>query len=249
MILQVPGLTGKAYVEDPASILALVVVCPLCARERGAECPLAKNGGYRRRIPLGIGYVWGWIHRVRCRACKTSFSLLPSFVVCRLAYGRPLLLAWLWACLQGALSRDRVFFEKHGILHASAGEQMAWSDLLDSESHRPGYKLLWYWASRFSRRATEAIPELMSAFVAQGCSLRLDLVESLTALPRLQERIRGLGIAAGLVRALVEASRKDGREVGLEEALSPLVDYLQSPPREASHGLPRVLDAASGYAT
>lgn len=230
MILQVPGLSDKAYVEDPASILALVVVCPLCAREGGPQCPLAKNGGYRRRIPLGIGYVWGWIYRVRCRACKTSFSLLPSFVVRRLAYGRPLLLAWLWACLQGATSRDRAFLEKHGIVRASAGERMAWSDLLDSLHHRPGYKLLWYWASCFSKRATQAIPELMKAFVAQRCSLRLDLIEPLAALPWLQDRVHGLGIAAGLIRAMAEASRTDGREVGLEEALSSLVDHLQSPP-------------------
>lgn len=206
---------------------------------------MAKNGRYRRHVQVDRCLVWSWIYRRRCGRCRVSFSLLPWFVVPGMTYGHPLVDLWLWASLWSVSSRCRPLLEKYAVSCPAATpvpevQASAWTDQLDSEPSRPGYQLLCRWASRFSTLAAEAIPSLVVTFVALRCHLRVHLADPLTVLKRVPERSYSLGLALGLWRAILEASRTDGAVVSLRDALPSLIGHLAEIPRSASHNLRRV---------
>lgn len=246
IIVYVSGLDDKAYVRNPSIVLSLVVLCPLCAAD-GVEHRLAKNGRYRRFVPVGLRLVWSWIYRKSCRRCGTRFSLLPAFVVAGMTYGRPLVVRWLWACLWGAGSRCRPFLEKHAVHCPAPVELTSWSDLLDDRRSRPGYQLLCRWTRWASEMAVDAMPWLLATFMFLGCDLRRDLVEPLQILRRVPPRAHAVALAMGVWRAVLEASRSDGARVRLHHALPSLIDCLLLLPSDASHGLRRASGAALDY--
>lgn len=224
-ILSVPGYTGYSYIADPESILALVVLCPLCLRD-DVEHRLARNGRYPRHIPTdrGAGEP-GWIYRKRCSRCRVSFALLPDFIPMGLRYPCLLVADWLWAALQGTSCRSRAFLERHRIpCPAEESEHYSWTYLLDFERTQPGYQTLARWVTRFSARALTAVPTLMTACIALGCDLKAEA-----------ERFSGLVLAPArafpIAVALLLWSALRGTGKPLESELESLVHYLLWHPR------------------
>ena len=66
-------------VETYASAGRLVVVprplCPSCST------PMVFWSGYRRSVRVGGRFVRVWVRRARCRGCRMSHGLIPSFLV------------------------------------------------------------------------------------------------------------------------------------------------------------------------
>jgi hypothetical protein len=225
-------------------LLAAFVWCTVCV------CPakeLVRNGRYSRWIPVEIGVERGWIYRKRCSACTTSFSLLPGIVLPGMRYPRSLVLTWLWARLWGCSVRNRRFLTMHALECPAPAGDTSWTDLLDCEGSRsrPGYSVLWCWSRSFAARSLRRLPLLVTAFVALGLHMGRDLAVPLERMRAVPPPSYWLANALGLWRALMEATRTDGRAVGLEEALSSLADFLMVEP---SHGFTRALLPCSDYA-
>ncbi len=159
-------------------------------------------------------------------------------------HSRSLVVWWLWACLWGVHSRNRVFLRKRGLECPTPVDDQSWTDLLEFERSRPGHGLLCRWTQRFSLLARAAVPGLLSAFLLARCDLRCDLAAWLSPMRRVPPQACSLAIALGLWRALLDSSSTNGRRVGLKEAMSSLVDYLLLPP---SHGLGRASSPRPGY--
>lgn len=182
----------------------MVPLCPLCL-EAGVEHTLARNGSYPRGIPVDGATRPGWIYRKHCSRCKTSFSLLPDFVLPHHRYGVVLVVDWLKDCLQGAPCRSCEFLDRHGIERPAEDSQTCYSDVLDDERTRPGYQLLNTWARKFSDRCLGALPRLVMACVFLGCDLKTRLGEHLRRLAIRSPRVWPLGLALGLVLSVREA--------------------------------------------
>jgi hypothetical protein len=110
----------------------------------------------------------------------------------------------------------------------------------------PGYQLLCKWTRHFNRRALEALPTLLAAFVMLQCGFQHDLGEALEGLTKVPERAYALALALGLWRAIREASGPTGQAVSLEVALPSLVEYLGALD-PASHGLRRDIRRVPAY--
>ncbi len=224
-------------------LLSVLVLCPVCI---GARQVLALNGGYGRWIVVEGKFERGWIHRKKCSACKTSFSLIPGFLIPWLQYPRSLVLAWLWACLSGTSVRNRGFLIMHALDREAPPEGTAWTDWLESEAGRtrPSYALLSSWTKRFSMLARQRIELLACTFSVLGLDLQRDFAESLEGLSRVPLRARWLALGLGLWRDLLEPSRTDGTKVELVDALSSFVDFLLLSP---SHGFTRAFSVSPDY--
>lgn len=235
-ILSIPGLECKAYVEDPQAVLLLVVLCPLCERQ-GAVRRLARNGRYRRWIPIGSGRVAGWIYRRYCRVCKVAFSLIPDFILRGHSYSRFLVVSWLWSCLGGQSSRSRPFLVQAGIEHPAPEVGVSWTDLLDAERTRPGYQTLSRWTRRFSARARKRVAHLVQTCIGTEVDFKRDVAECLSSLTSVPRYARALAVVVGLWRAILQTSAT--APVDLYEALDSVVPHLCNRVLEPSHKLRR----------
>lgn len=239
-ILSVPGYTGYSYLDDPESILALVVLCPLCLCGE-VEHQLVRDGGYPRWIPTTGGQsTLGRIYRKWCSRCGVSFSLLPDFIPKGLRYSCLLVADWLWEALKGTSCRSRAFLERHEVPVPDEEPGQSWTYLLDSARTQPGYQLLARWVTRFSARALTALPTLMTACIVLGCDLRAeaDRFSGMVSAPA-----RAFPIAVALY--LWSAMRGTGEE--LERQLPSLVHYLLWHRRGSSHERRRAWHRASRY--
>lgn len=240
IIVLIPWSDDKAYIENPAAILAAFVLCTVCPE----STVLARNGSYPRYIPVALQIELGRIFRRKCRRCKTSFSLLPSFMVPFMQYPRSLVVWWLWAYLWGISSRNLRFLKKRALECPPAWPDTSWSDQLEEQPSRPSHRLLCRWSRRFSALAAVAIPALLHGFILQGCDLRIDLAKWLRPMHFVPARAGGLAIALGLWRALAASWSTSPNSVSLKKSLSSLVDYLLLP---SSHSLVQVHHSVPGY--
>jgi hypothetical protein len=197
-------------------------------------------------MAVGGTFARGYIYRKKCHRCKVPFSLLPGFLLPGMSYPRGLVVRRLWADLEGRSYRDRDFLQAHALECSEPGEDQSWSDHLDAEGCvcRPNYALLWSWTRRFEAPAQRAVAPLLCAFMALRLNFERDLAAPLECLSNVQPRACWLAIALGLWRALLEASRSDGRGVDLSEALPSLVDFLLVP---SSHGFVRAFSPLPDY--
>lgn len=236
-------MEGKEYFQDPTILLSVLVVCSVCV---GAEQRLVLNGSYRRWMVVDGAFERGRILRKKCSACKTSFSLIPGFLVPWHQYPRLIILKWLWACLWGSSLRNRRFLLMYAVESQAPPEDAAWTDWLDCDSGRtrPSYSLLWSWTQRFSSLAQQRIASLAYTLSALGLDVQRDFAVHLERMSRIPLRARWLALGVGLWRALLEASRTDGQKVELAEAVSSFVDYLLLSP---SHGFTRAFSSPPDY--
>lgn len=229
-------------------MLSLVEHCPFC-EQRSIRRRLARDGSYGRGIPLGNGAVPGKIFRKYCRPCDVSFSLIPDFILRGQRYGRLLVVAWLWAWLRGAACRSVDFLIEQQIPRPLQEALTCWSDLVDAEPTRPGYRLMHRWGCVFSRRALRAIPAMVHACISLRCDFKREVAECLTTLSLVPRRARPLAVALGLWRAMQQATSTSGAAVELESALLTLSGFLAQRPLRASHGLRRASGDSLVYDT
>lgn len=218
----IPDIDGKDYLKRPEQVLEFVVDCPCCGHFK-----LWRNGSYDRWIPDDIisadwtNGVLGKIHRLYCPECKTSFSLLPDFLVPGRSYSRSVISRWLHLALDGEPIRCRKLFEELGIAPEPEPEPgQSWTDTLLHHRTLPGYQLLATWLTDFTARAQTMLPMLLFACVTLGCDLKSKIAEPLSTWNRVPTRAIPLALCLGFYGAL------RGEEKNLVQSLPELVIFL-----------------------
>lgn len=239
-ILSVAGVEGKAYRQDPTLIRDHVEACPFCGHK------LAKNGCYRRNIPVGASYTEGVILRAYCSACKVAFSLIPAFILPWHSYGRALIVAWLLERLQGSVYRSQRFLVEHSIEHTLADASTSWTDMLDCERTCPGYQRFQGWTRRFSLAAQAAL----GSFLAALAWVDLDLQSAVVRVASLQPPDSSTSpLALALACSSSFARPRAPTAVDPAAELGRLVGMLMMRPLPVSHKIRRAFSDRIQYDT
>ena len=121
-------------------------VCAVC----GLSATLAYNGTYSRGVVVAVSFAFCEIRiqRLRCRACRVTFSLLPCFLLPRRQYEASIVAELSLTYIQGASSYRRTV--------RNAAD--------DPESNRPAHNTLWYWLSFWgcAEWSTEVLQRLLT---------------------------------------------------------------------------------------
>jgi hypothetical protein len=156
-----------------------------------------------------------------------------------------LVVAWLWAALQGESCRSRAFLVEQGITVPPRDDKLSWSDQQDVDRIRPGYQLLARWRNKLADRATAVLPLLVVL-----CSLfQIDLKaasEALTELKNVPVRLNAAALVLGLMRAL-RGELQPGVSVSLEECVPYLLEWLVECHFNPSHGVGRASGGRPHY--
>lgn len=205
----------------------MILECPLCPKAHR----LWLFGSYPRWIPVGTCSQRGVIFRKCCPVCKTTFSLIPDFIIPRRGYSPWLIGRWLVLALEGQPVRSRQFFTEIG--QATPESEESWSDFLNAQRTFPGYQLLAVWLRDYSRRARAALPLLMTACILVGVDLRAKVAEPLARWTAVPEPAFPLALALAMFVAL------RGHGEPLERAMDDLVIFLSTQQHEMRRAVGR----------
>ena len=140
MIILVPGLTFKAYLENPSVILLENGLCPRCAIR-----PLTKHDAYLRWVYTFEARVQIQLFRRRCRPCRLTVTLLPDFLIPYFRYLGEIVASAVESYLSTALSYRRVAVSMSSVVLPLG---MSVTDALLSIPTQPSYQRVFAWVER-----------------------------------------------------------------------------------------------------
>ena len=232
-------MSFKDYLRNPRQVLDERRTCPSCGR------PLGHHARYRRAPIVDGQPVETWLYRLRCRPCKQTFTLLPTFLGPRRRYLAEVVGVVYESFLSSGASVRQIAVEMSGLAVPPGGNVRITDALLGSLRPRPSYQRVFAWLKEFCASAKSISQGLMA------WSLRLQpdhgVLHQLAAdtdwirgKARTDQKGEQLQAAAMLRKLVLDIPALEAARLGWPEALSRFIERIlggsssRAPP--ATHG-------------
>ena len=143
MILTLPTVSLKSYIENPYPVLEIVRLCPLCETR-----VLSRHGEVERWVYQVARNQKITIFRLRCRPCGVTVTLLPDFLLPFGRYATAVVEAAVELYLAGTGSYRKVALTlAHAVVPEEVLQFSTPTEAIDDLCLEPGYQLIHAWAT------------------------------------------------------------------------------------------------------
>ena len=153
MILTLPTVSLKSYIENPYPVLEIVRLCPLCETR-----VLSRHGEVERWVYQVALNQKITIFRLRCRPCGVTVTLLPDFLLPFGRYATAVVEAAVELYLAGTGSYRKVALTlAHAVVPEEVLQFSTPTEAIDDLCLEPGYQLIHAWVARVAARAVSDV--------------------------------------------------------------------------------------------
>lgn len=211
MILTVHVPSFKSYVENPLLVLEIARACPGCLVRT-----LSRHGGVLRWVYLVGDRMQITVHRLRCRACRLTVTLLPDFLLPYTRYAATVVEAAVEQYLAGAGSHRAVAVALNGAVVPAALAPSSMTDAIEMLHLQPSYQRVHAWGARIAATAVADVQAAAAWVVARVPTSTVVDLQTVPLDPPTAGRTRDPAKRAGL-----DAARMLVRLFGAAPELNP----------------------------